>query len=268
MLGILFLRKLSFLLLASLAGFLAISCRNSDISESEALSQRPLGRTQRSVEDIIGSIKAFSKVATERAASNSATIPASRLRMADFISELKEASPKKPFEEELRLSQGSWRQIWSDDQNPIPPGQKIIKSKVYQVIRSDGFGFNFGIRAITLPNGAEIIATSAIQLHLEAERQLGLLKVTFLKTFSKQGDLSEEPSLAELAQGLLDGTRVNDNANGFKQDEERRFPRGPVGAVGTLETIYIDETFRIAQGPNPYSKVVDTFILVKSDVPQ
>lgn len=262
------MRRLSFLLLATLISSLVSSCRNSDVSESESISQRPIGRAKRSVEEIIGSIKAFSKVATERAASNSATIPASRRRMADFISELKEATTKKPFDEELRLSQGSWQQIWSDAQNPIPPGQSFLMTKVYQVIRSDGFGFNFGIRTITLPNGAEMIATSAILLQLQAERELGLVKVTFLKTFSKQGDLSEEPSLAELAQGLLDGARVNGNVNGFKQDVERRFPRGPVGAVGTLDTIYIDENFRIAQGPNPYSKVVDTFILVKIDIPQ
>ncbi len=268
MVGILVLRRWALVVLASCTGLLASSCRNSDISESEALSQSPLGQAKRSVEEIIGSIKAFSKIATERAASNSATIPASRLKMADFISELKEASAKKSFDEVLRLSKGSWQEIWSDEQNPLPPSQRILKPKVYQVLRSDGIGFNFGVREIALPNGAKIIATSAIQLQVEAQEELGRTKVTFLKTFSKQGDLSEEASLAALAEGLLDGSRVNGNAGGFKQDEERRFPRGPVGAEGTLETIYIDENFRISQGPNPYSKVVDTFILVKTDIPQ
>jgi len=222
--------------------------------------------SKRTTEEIIDSIKAFSKMATERALNNSATIPASRLRMSDFISELKDVAPKKTFEESLVLSQGSWQEIWSDAQNPLPPGQRILKPRVYQVVRDDGIGFNFGIREILLPNGAKIIATSAIQIELEAQKELGETKVTFLKTFSKQGDLSEEPSLAELAQGLWDGSRVNEND--FKQDEDRRFPRGPVGAVGSLETIYVDENFRIVQGPNPFSKVVDTFVLVKTDIPQ
>ena len=259
----------SWMLLPSiLITFYSIGCSTNRDLGSDEFSNRTTRVAKRSVEEILSSIKAFSKVATERANSSSTSIPASRLKMAEFLSELKAVAPKKTNDETLRLSLGSWQEIWSDEQNPTPPGQKILKPNVYQVLREDGVGFNFGMRSISLPNGAQIVATSVIQLAFESVPESGNTKVTFLKTFSKVGGLETESSLAALAQGLLDGSRVNSTPTGYKQDEERRFPRGPIGAVGTLETVYIDEDIRIVQGPNPFSNVVDTFVLVRTDIPQ
>lgn len=256
------------LLSAILVSISVFGCSVHREETSEAKNVRGTGSSVRPLEEILSSIIAFSKIATERANSNSQSIPGSRLKMAEFIKELKEVAPKKSYEETLRLTLGSWQEIWSDEQNPLPPGQKILRPNVYQVLREDGVGFNFGVRSISLPNGAQILATSVIQLAFEAAPESVETKVTFLKTFSKAGGLESESSLAALAEGLLDGSRVNDRPNGYKQDEERRFPRGPVGATGTLETVYIDENLRIVQGPNPFSKVVDTFILVRNDSPE
>lgn len=250
----------------SLTSIFFLSCSTRNNLNSEALSGKQ-ARSKRSPEAIIASIKALAKSATERAQKDGGvSIPASRLKFAEFISDLKEASPKKPFEETLRLKVGSWQEIWSDEQNPTPPNQKILKPQVYQVIREDGVGFNFGVRSIAIPNGPTVLGTAGIQLKTEALPESEEVKVTFIKTFSKKGDLSQEASFTELAQGLLDGSRIN--AEDFKIEEERKFPRGPVGAVGFLKTVYIDDNFRIDQGPNPFSKVVDTFILVRTDRPQ
>ena len=92
----------------SLTSIFSLSCSNRYNLDSAALSGKHSSRSKRSPEEIIASIKALAKSATERAQKDGGvSIPASRIKFAEFISELKEASPKKPFEEILRLKVGS-----------------------------------------------------------------------------------------------------------------------------------------------------------------
>ena len=209
------------------------------------------------VAELKASIISFSKLATELASEDETKIPGLRLYMSSLIEQLKKVAPAKSFDERKQLSLGAWQEVWSDARNPNPPGQKILRPNVFQVLYSDGVGFNFGVRSIALPSGEVVIATSVIELSFEKDAVKDELNVTFQKTFTKAGDLSKE-SIAQLAQDIKDGKRAD-----VVQDPERRFPRGPVGAKGPLDLVYVDDEIRISQGANPYSKVVDTFVLIR-----
>ena len=219
-------------------------------------------KTER-LEELKSSIFAFSKLATERANADELSIPGSRLYMASLIKDLNQVAPAVTFAEKQKLSVGAWQEVWSDARNPSPPGQKILRPNVFQVLFEDGKGFNFGVRSIKLPTGAEVIATSVIELSFEKDSKKDQLNVTFDKTYTKQGDLSSEASILDLAKGVKEGTRADVVA-----DPERRFPRGPVGAKGPLELVYVDEEIRISQGANPFSGVVDTFVLKRLEEPK
>ena len=196
-------------------------------------------------------ILALSKVATERRMEDELSIPKSRLRMAGLISDLQQLAPSMTFAKKLEMSAGVWQEVWSDEQNPLPPGFKILRPQVFQVVLPDGVGFNIGVRSA--PFG---IATAFIKLQATADLEKERTNVEFLKTYSKPGDLTSEKSLAELVQGILDGSRTDVTVL-----PDSPFPRGPIGAKGTLETVYVDEDLRIVRGPNVYNNVVDTFVL-------
>lgn len=196
-------------------------------------------------------ILAFATVATERRMESEVTIPKSRLRMAELIRNLQKLAPSSTFEQRFQKTIGVWQEVWSDEQNPLPPGFKILRPQVFQVIRADGIGFNIGVRAT--PFG---IGTAFIKLRASADAEKQRTNVEFLKTYSKVGDLATEPSLPALVQDILDNTRAD-----ITELPDSPFPRGPIGAKGTLDTVYVDDELRIVRGPNSYSDVVDTFIL-------
>jgi hypothetical protein len=239
-----------------------IGAKSKALQTTDFSAEGSAARKMERLKELKSSILAFSKVATDRANEDELTIPASRLYMASLIQDLKKIAPAASFAEKQKLSIGAWQEVWSDARNPNPPGQKILRPNVFQVLFEDGKGFNFGVRSITLPTGAEVIATSVIELSFEKDATKEQLNVTFEKTYTKPGNLSAEASILDLAKSVKEGTRPDVGA-----DPERRFPRGPVGAKGPLELVYVDEEIRISQGANVFSGVVDTFVLTRVEDP-
>jgi hypothetical protein len=236
----------------------SVSCgKNKSTSTTDSMNRLPLSAeeyAQAKVQKISAAkdtIIAFAKLATERRMESELSIPQSRLRMAGLISDLQQLAPSMTFEKKLEMSKGVWQEVWSDEQNPLPPGFKILRPQVFQVVLPDGVGFNIGVRSA--PFG---IATAFIKLQATADLEKERTNVEFLKTYSKPGDLASEKSLSELVAGILDGSRTDVTVL-----PDSPFPRGPIGAKGTLETVYVDEDIRIVRGPNVYNNVVDTFVL-------
>jgi hypothetical protein len=242
--------------LASVA--FSVSCgKNTSGSTVDSTTRLPLSPEEYATAKTLriaaakDAIFAFSKLATERRMEDELSIPKSRLRMATLISDLQQLAPSMTFAKKLEMTVGVWQEVWSDEQNPLPPGFKILRPQVFQVVRPDGVGFNIGVRSA--PFG---IGTAFIKLEASADLEKERTNVVFLKTYSKPGDLTSEKSLAELVQGILDESRPDVTVL-----PDSPFPRGPVGAKGTLETVYVDDDIRIVRGPNVYNNVVDTFVL-------
>lgn len=229
------------------------SAPRSSASDSPFSVEASAKRRDARVKELKGSILAFAKIATDRRQADEGSVAASRLYMSSLITDLREVAPAMAFEAKLGKTVGVWQEVWSDEQNPLPPGFQILRPNVFQIVRADGIGFNIGVRST--PGG---VGTAIIQLEATADLKKERTDVVFTKTFFKPGDLSSEASLSALGQGLVDGTRPDVAAL-----PESRFPRGPVGARGTLETVYVDDEMRISQGPNAFSGVVDTFVLVR-----
>ncbi len=185
------------------------------------------------------------------------------LFLQNYFDDFSALGQETPFTEKAELTIGSWREIWSSEENPTPPTLKQVKGQVYQIIREDGIGFNIGVRSLELPNSRPLLLTAFIKLAASFDGETELTNVEFLKTYRKQGDLSTEVSLADLVDGILSGTRPD-----VEEQPEERFPNGPVGAKGSIRTVYVDEDIRIGAAPNAFQpEVTDYFVLQRQDVP-
>ena len=105
----------------------------------------------------------------------------------------------------------------------------------------------------------------------EIKTKIGVRATAFLRgTYSKKGEgiAIKFTNLDIKALGTKDITdtvyKLEENKEVFfKATRFSKYPRGPVGAEGFINTIYVDDELRIDYGYNEADKVVDMFVLVR-----
>ncbi len=165
----------------------------------------------------------------------------------------------KTFEEEKALKVGVWQQLWTDDADDKRADnffQKVDRTNTYQVVFDDGVFYNVSEIETVLGR-----FTGFLRGKYEAMEPRFNLEFTDLKVrrggveaSSEQGGLFPFVEAAKLGQ--LKGL--------FQFPGERRYPNGPVGAKGYIETLFIDEEIRIEVGANLADGVRDLFVLVRA----
>lgn len=182
------------------------------------------------------------------------SIAETRARLQPLADEIGQYHNPISAEDDIELLAGSWKQLFSDDKEPEPPGFKTDRDTVYQVITKDGYFYN-------LCDLKGLITVAGI-LRGEYKPAGDFLNIQFTKVSVKLTGLSEKVDLNTLVKDIESGKLKTIIPPGTNQA-----PKGPVGARGNIKNIYIDSNFRIATGQNFADSKVDLYVLEKVDFP-
>lgn len=153
--------------------------------------------------------------------------------------------------EKVARSTGVWQNVWND-----LPTIKAFADSIYQVVTPKGFYYN--ISKFPVRGDASVVATGLLRGRYEPNDN-GEIDIFFMKNVTAPGFPRPGTPLAPLAElaetGLLDPQSARLTGS---EPFEREL------ASGQLETVYIDESFRIIRGdhvgPIP---AVTLFVLVR-----
>lgn len=163
----------------------------------------------------------------------------------------------KSFEEEKALKLGVWQQLWTDDSDDARADnffQKVDRTNTYQVVFADGVFYNVSEIQTLLGRFTGFLRGQ----YTVAEPRFNL-EFTDLKV--RRGGVQDD------AGGLfrfVEDAKLGRLGGLFQFPGERRYPNGPVGAKGYIETVFIDDQLRIDQGANLADGVTDLFVLVRA----
>lgn len=171
--------------------------------------------------------------------------------LVDELSSLQDLSE----EEKLELKLGGWKQLWTDDADDENSNNFIssaLREQTYQYVSADGFFYN--ISTVTFPFG--IRETAFLRAEYKKDPEGGS---TFFFTSLEltRGATTDETDLGSISLAVENDEVRSTKLNFFK------FPRGPVGAEGYIDTLYIDENIRIDQGFNLADGDMDLFVLIR-----
>lgn len=178
-----------------------------------------------------------------------------RADLEALVQRLKAVAPPVTEDRIVQFSPGGWQQIWSDEQNMDPPGapERDLR-QIYQVVNGAGWGFNFGLRE--LADGQFV--TFALQVVASVSCDLQTTEIT--KAFSNSRRLENDEDLIQLSQAIYQGN------SDFVERNAGRFPRGPIGAKGVLQLLFIDEELKIGTSPNVYNGKIEMFVMERTSV--
>ena len=163
-------------------------------------------------------------------------------------------------EESLERKIGSWKQLWTDDADDLRANnffQTVDRDQTYQIVFEGGVFYNLTV--IRTPLGRLSGFLRGVYSPDSIDQKT--LNLEFTKLSLRRRGLSRDGGeLSTLTQDLEDGV-IGSFGLPFGTD---RFPRGPVGAKGTIRTIYIDDFLRIDIGQNKADGVEDLFVLIKN----
>jgi hypothetical protein len=178
-----------------------------------------------------------------------------RSALDPLVDELVAAAEPLSFEESKALKVGAWQQLWTDDADDLRANnafQKVDRSQTYQVVFPNGVFYNLSELQTPLGRFSGFLRGT----YSEAAP---LFLITFTDLQIKRG---------QLGMGLYDLVgRVEDGAERglFRLPGNQRYPDGPIGAEGDIDTVFIDDELRIDIGRNLADGVKDLFVLVRSE---
>jgi len=161
-------------------------------------------------------------------------------------------------EESLSRKIGVWKQLWTDDSDDIRANnffQSIDREQTYQIVFEGGLFYNLTVLKTPIGKFSGFLRG----LYSVSPKDEKVLNLEFTSLRLKRGSLPVAGELLSLTSNLEEGMT---GSFGLPFGLERS-PRGPVGAKGNIETIYIDEDLRVDLGQNFADGVVDLFVLVK-----
>ena len=172
-----------------------------------------------------------------------------RKQLDPLVKELQEKGDQSK-EERISGKVGTWQQLWTDDSDDTRPNNffsTIDRSRTFQVVDESGFFYNVS----------------------ELNTAVGLKSTVFLRgvyTPSGDGIAIKFTNLDIKALGTKDITGTtylleDGKEKFFSATRFARFPRGPVGAEGYIDTVYVDEDLRVDYGYNTADEIVDLFVL-------
>lgn len=181
-----------------------------------------------------------------------------RKQLEPLVNQLIEVSNYQaaPAVEELAITSGAWKEIFSDDIEPDPPGFTTDRDGVYQIVTPDGYFYNlgelrgpFGVRAVGILRG-------------EYEDAGEFLNIEFTDVSVRLGRIDRVGNLVDFIEGIESGS-----IRTLPTPGDNRVPNGPVGARGEIKNLYIDDTMRIATGQNFADGTMDLYVLIRVDQP-
>lgn len=174
-----------------------------------------------------------------------------RQALDPLVKQLALYNPEDTAEGQLPLLVGGWKEIWSDEREPAPPGFVIDRSQVYQVIDADGYFYN--LADTTTPFG---VGTGILR-GVYNVREGVALNIEFTASKFRPTALSSGADLVAFTDEVE--AESKDNATPDK-------PQGPVGVKGILDNVYVDAEFRVAIEKDPQENVRALFVLEKTPV--
>jgi hypothetical protein len=179
-------------------------------------------------------------------------LPEVRAQLDPLVAQLASTRAPVTAEQDLPVTVGAWKEIWSDDVEPEPPGFVLDRDTVYQIVTPFGYFYNVAERVS--PQGQR--ATGLLRgQYSSMDEYLGIEFTAVGVRFAPLGDAV----LYDLALGFENGTEPylvppGDNAP-------------PVGARGRIRNLYIDQEIRIATGRNLADGRDDLYVLVRTERP-
>lgn len=156
----------------------------------------------------------------------------------------------------LKYSPGSWRQVWSDENNDTG-GPPPVRSQVYQYISPELWGYNFGVRSIT----PEVQVTFALGITASVDGTGQLTRID--AAFSRPTALQAGESIREISESIEAGTNSE-----FAVQELGEFPNGPIGAEAVVELLYVDESLKVGVADNVFTGDSEMYVLIRDDAVQ
>lgn len=161
-----------------------------------------------------------------------------RSKLLNLIDELKVVTnyPEIQTSYPVDKVEGAWRQLWTDQEYPIPKFLKLDPNRIFQVVSKDGFYWNlsdiwaFGV----------IPLTGCLRGKYEKIYGSPAVKVEFTKNGSRlftlpSGNIIEFMNLVETGKKWI-------------LSLSGKAPKGPIGIQGILTSIYVDDEIRIDGG--------------------
>ena len=171
-----------------------------------------------------------------------------RQQLDNLILELKASVnyPENQISYPVEKVEGAWRQLWTDQEYPIPSFLKMDSERIFQVVSKDNHYWNlsdiwaFGI----------IPLTGCLRGKYEKIMGGSSVKVEFTKNGSR---------LFTLPSGnIIDYTQLIEQGKKWLFSFGKGLPpKGPIGIQGMLTSIYVDDEIRIDGGTQ--FDYVDTF---------
>ena len=240
---------------------------NETPTTEEALSQiEPTGLSRRALK------AAVVRIASENTTKSDAeSLIAARKKLNPLIADLARSYRTPAVAAELdRGFAGTWKQIWSDDYRPAPPGAPIPDpSSVFQVITKNGYFYNFGNQVIPTPPGApRVVVGGFLRGEYTAAPGAHILDIKFTRFGVLPGALPDGAAIGVLAldieRGAVGGPGAASRADtGLQGDAGAPGRGGPVGVTGRLQNLYLDGDLRIALGGTKEQQFNKVFVLTR-----
>lgn len=177
-----------------------------------------------------------------------------RAALDPLVDDLVATAEPLSFEESKALKVGAWQQLWTDDADDLRANnafQTVDRSETYQVVFPDGVFYNLSELQTPLGRFSGFLRGT----YSEAAP---LFLITFTDLQIKRGKLGT--GLYDLVSRVERG----EERGLFKLPGNQRYPNGPIGAEGDIDTVYIDDALRIDIGQNLADGVKDLFVLVRT----
>ena len=204
----------------------------------------------------IAELKAQVRAISLQNLGNRDNLSATRATLEPLVQELAKFHSPASAEADLGLTAGAWKEIFSDDVEPEPPGFKTDRDGVYQVITSEGYFYNFG--NLNGPGPLKLLGVLRGVYTPTAD----FLNIEFTKVTIRPRPLREGEILTDLVEKLEAGDVFTISPPG-----DNKFPKGPVGAKGNIKNLFIDGDFRVATGSNFADGKFDMYVLDKVTTP-
>lgn len=157
---------------------------------------------------------------------------------------------------DLPALEGAWKELFSDDVEPEPPGFSTVRDDVYQVITSKGYFYNFG--NLDGPGPLKVLGVLRGQYTPVDD----FLNIEFTKVSIRPRPLKEGEILMDVVEKLESGSMFS-----LVPPGDNKAPKGPVGAKGNIKNLFIDGDFRVATGSNFADGKYDLYVLDKVTTP-
>jgi hypothetical protein len=194
------------------------------------------------------------KIATDNLG-NRDNLASIRAQLEPMAQELASFYTSPGLEAEIPTLTGAWKEIFSDDVEPEPPGFSTDRDQTFQVITDKGYFYN-------LANLKGFVTVLGVLRGVYTQASDNFLNIEFTKVSIRPKGLKPEENLDGLVSSLESGETFTIAPPG-----DNRAPKGPVGAKGNIKNIYLDSNFRVATGSNFADGKYDLYILDKVTTP-